>query len=153
MQCIGEGESVQRFRGNMDWSHKLRRGIGKNEGIGREEVTMRQRSTGAKTIKKNTNSTQNKSQTHRAKQYQVTSFLSTDCELSTETCSKNFYSLGPWIKADLEEKQCIIIICVYVYMCVCVYVCMLCMKVPVYECTPYYVWMYYYVILIAYSVT
>ena len=50
---------------------------------------------GAKTIKKNTNSTQNKSQTHRAKQYKVTSFLSTDCELSTETCSKNVYSLGP----------------------------------------------------------
>ena len=50
---------------------------------------------GAKTIKKNTNSTQNKFQTHRAKQYEVTSFLSTDCELSTETCSKNVYSLGP----------------------------------------------------------
>ena len=50
---------------------------------------------GAKTIKKNTNSTQNKCQTHRAKQYEVTSFLSTDCELSTETCSKNVYSLGP----------------------------------------------------------
>ncbi len=49
---------------------------------------------GAKTIKKNTNSTQNKSQTHRAKQYEVTSFLSTDCELSTETCSKNVYSRG-----------------------------------------------------------
>ena len=49
----------------------------------------------AKTIKKNTNSTQNKYQTHRAKQYEVTSFLSTDCELSTETCSKNVYSLGP----------------------------------------------------------
>ena len=48
-----------------------------------------------KTIKKNTNSTQNKSQTHRAKQYEVTSFLITDCELSTETCSKNVYSLGP----------------------------------------------------------
>ena len=52
-------------------------------------------SSWAKTIKKNTNSTQNKSQTHRAKQYEVTSFLSTDCELSTETCSKNVYSLGP----------------------------------------------------------
>ena len=49
----------------------------------------------AKTIKKNTNSTRNKSQTHRAKQYEVSSFLSTDCELSTETCSKNVYSLGP----------------------------------------------------------
>ena len=47
---------------------------------------------GAKTIKKNL--TQNKSQTHRAKQYEVTSFLSTDCELSTETCSKNVNSLG-----------------------------------------------------------
>ena len=52
-------------------------------------------SPGAKTIKKITNSTQNKSQTHRAKQYEVTSFLSTDCELSTETCSKNVYILGP----------------------------------------------------------
>ena len=51
--------------------------------------------SGAKTIKKNTNSTQNRSQTHRAKQYEVTSFLSTDCKLSTETCSKNVYSLGP----------------------------------------------------------
>ena len=51
---------------------------------------------GAKTIKKNTNSTQNKSETHHAKQYEVTSFLSTDCELSTEICSKNVYSLGPW---------------------------------------------------------
>ena len=55
-------------------------------------------SPGAKTIKKNTNSTQNKSQTHLAKQYEVTSFLSTDCELSTETCSKNVYSLGPWCR-------------------------------------------------------
>ena len=27
--------------------------------------------------------------------YEVTSFLSTDCELNTETCSKNVYSLGP----------------------------------------------------------
>ena len=51
--------------------------------------------SGAKTIKKNTNSNQNTFQTHRAKQYEVTSILSTDCELSTETCSKNVYSLGP----------------------------------------------------------
>ena len=55
-----------------------------------------QMSPGAKTIKKNTNSTQNKSQTQHAKQYEVTSFLSTYFELSTETCSKNVYSLGPW---------------------------------------------------------
>ena len=52
--------------------------------------------------KENTNSTQNKSQTHRAKQYEVTSFLSTDCELSTETCSKNVYSLGPRVRSDIE---------------------------------------------------
>ena len=52
-------------------------------------------SRGANTIKKNTDSTQNKSQTHRAKLYEVRSFLSTDCELSTMTCSKNVYSLGP----------------------------------------------------------
>ena len=58
-------------------------------------TTSTSRRPGAKTIKKNTNSTQNKSQTHCAKQYEVTSFLSTDCELSTETCSKNVYSLGP----------------------------------------------------------
>ena len=50
---------------------------------------------GAKTIKKNTNSTQNKCQTHNARAYAVTSFLSTDCELSTETCSRFVYSLGP----------------------------------------------------------
>ena len=51
---------------------------------------------GAKTIKKNTNSTQNKSQTHNARAYKVTSYLSTDCELSTETCSRFVYSFGPW---------------------------------------------------------
>ena len=49
----------------------------------------------AKTIKKNTNSTPNTSQTQRARAYEVTSFLSTACELSTDTCSKNVYSLGP----------------------------------------------------------
>ena len=47
---------------------------------------------GPKTIKKNTNSTPKKSQTQRAKQYKVTSFLSIDCELSTETCSRFLYS-------------------------------------------------------------
>ena len=46
----------------------------------------------------NTNTTQNKSQTHRAKQYEVTSFLSTDCELSTEICSKNA-SVAEWLRA------------------------------------------------------
>ena len=65
--------------------------IGPTTGTSRRPVNRQ----GAKTIKKNTNSTQNKSQTHRAKQYEATSFLSTDCELSTETCSKNVYSLGP----------------------------------------------------------
>ena len=63
------------------------------------ETSLKSR-VGAKTIKRNTNSTQNKSQTHRAKQYEVTSFLSTDCELSTETCSKNVYSLGPWCRNE-----------------------------------------------------
>ena len=70
-----------------------------NKSIHRKEQLATSRVTrlhpGAKTINKNTNSTQNKSETHRAKQYEVTSFLSTDCELSTETCSKNIYSLGP----------------------------------------------------------
>ena len=59
---------------------------------------------GAKTIKKNTNSTQNKSETHHAKQYEVTSFLSTDCELSTETCSKNVYGLRTY-RADYSITQ------------------------------------------------
>lgn len=61
--------------------------------------------SGAKTIKKNTNSTQNKSQTHRAKQYEVTSFLSTDCELSIETCSKKVYSLGPWSRSPASPNS------------------------------------------------
>ena len=59
---------------------------------------------GAKTIKTNTNSTQNKSQTHRAKQYEVTSFLSTDCELSTETCSKTFIVLAPGLPGQRSQK-------------------------------------------------
>ena len=58
----------------------------------RERYIILEWTTGAKTIKKNTNSTPNKYQTHRAKQYEVTSFLITYCELSTETCSKNVYS-------------------------------------------------------------
>ena len=49
-------------------------------------------SLGAKTIKKNNNLTQNKSQTQRASAYEVTSFQSIDCELSTETCSQNVYN-------------------------------------------------------------
>ena len=59
---------------------------------GGERYIILEWTTGAKTIKKNTNSTPNKYQTHRAKQYEVTSFLITYCELSTETCSKNVYS-------------------------------------------------------------
>ena len=47
---------------------------------------------GPKTIKKNTYSTPNKSQTQRARAYEVMSFLSTDCELSTK---RFLYSLGP----------------------------------------------------------
>ena len=50
---------------------------------------------GAKTIKKNPNSSPNKSQTQRARAYEVKSFLSTDCELSTNPCSRFLYSLGP----------------------------------------------------------
>ena len=68
-----------------------------------ESTVFSNNTPGAKTIKKNTNSTQNKFQTHRAKQYEVTSFLSTDCELSTETCSKNVYSLGPWVHMQSEH--------------------------------------------------
>ena len=37
--------------------------------------------------KKKKNLTLNKCQTQRARAYEVTSFRSTDCELSTETCS------------------------------------------------------------------
>ena len=60
---------------------------------------------GPKTIKKNTNSTPNKSQTHcaRAYDYEVTSFLSRDCELSTETCSTKVYSLGPRALAQFSQ--------------------------------------------------
>ena len=61
----------------------------------------RQKTPGPKTIKKDTNSTPNKSQTQRARTYKVTSFLSTDCELSTNPCSRFLYSLGPW-RRDLE---------------------------------------------------
>ena len=50
---------------------------------------------GLKTIKKNRNSTPNKSQTQRARAYDVTSFLSADCELSTNPCSRFLYSLDP----------------------------------------------------------
>ena len=50
---------------------------------------------GPETIEKNTNSTPNKSQTQRARAYEVTSFRSTDCELSTNPCSRFLYSLGP----------------------------------------------------------
>ena len=64
------------------------------------------RRPGAKTIKKNTNSTQNKSETHRAKQYEVTSFLSTDCELSTETCWVIPCQINQWFAShpsDFDE--------------------------------------------------
>ena len=53
------------------------------------------------------NSTQNKSQTQRAR---ATSFLSTDCELSMETCSKNVYSPGPIIKQLTTRVQSHIVI-------------------------------------------
>ena len=57
-------------------------------------VGMR-RIQGPKTVKKKINSTQNKSQIQSAGAYEVASLLSTDCELSTDTCSKNIYSIGP----------------------------------------------------------
>ena len=50
-----------------------------------DNVKVRQ---GPKTIKKNTNSTPNKYQTQRAGAYEVTSFLSTDCEMSTNSFSR-----------------------------------------------------------------
>ena len=49
---------------------------------------------GPKTIKKN--STQKNPKPTKLEDKKVMSFLSTDCELSTETCSKNVYSLDPW---------------------------------------------------------
>ena len=55
----------------------------------------------AKTIKKKKNSTRNKSQTQCARAYEVTSLLSTDCELSIETCSKTFIILAPCVDATL----------------------------------------------------
>ena len=51
-------------------------------------------------IKKNTNSTPNKSQTQRAGPWEVASFLSTDCELSTNPCSRFLCSLGPWLTTN-----------------------------------------------------
>ena len=54
---------------------------------------------GTNTIKKNKNSTQNKSKTQRARAYTVTSCPSTDCELSTETWSKKVDSIGLWCHA------------------------------------------------------
>ena len=59
------------------------------------QVKCLQVTPGAKTIEKKKNSTRNKSQTQRARAYEVTSFLSTDCEFGTETCSKDVYSLRP----------------------------------------------------------
>ena len=82
---------VHTWKTSKESHHKLPALPGNSPSRQREDAST----LGAKTIKKNTNSTRNKSQTHRAKQYEVTSFLSTDCELSTETCSKNVYSLGP----------------------------------------------------------
>ena len=51
------------------------------------------RQQGVNTINKKENSTENKSQTLRrhTRAYEVTSFLSTYLELSTETCSQNVY--------------------------------------------------------------
>ena len=46
-------------------------------------------------MQKNTNSTPNDSQTQRARTCEVRSFLSTDCELSTNPCSRFLYSIGP----------------------------------------------------------
>ena len=50
-----------------------------------------------KTIEKKEDLTQNKSQTQRARAYKITSFLSIYCELSTETCSRDLYSPGPFL--------------------------------------------------------
>ena len=33
------------------------------------------------------------------------SFLSTDWELSTDTCSKNVYSIGPWLVGEVEDVR------------------------------------------------
>ena len=56
--------------------------------------------SGAKIIKKNTKLDSKQTSTYRVKQYKVTSFLSTDCELSTNPCSKNVYNLGSWYALD-----------------------------------------------------
>ena len=50
---------------------------------------------GPKIIKKNTNSTPNKSQTQRARAYKVTSFLSTDCALAPRHVRDLLIVLGP----------------------------------------------------------
>ena len=67
---------------------------------------------GPKTIY--TNSTPNKYQTQRARAYEVTSFLSTDCELSTNPCSRFLYSLGPledWLKKLAKSRKTRIVVC------------------------------------------
>ena len=57
--------------------------------------SRRRECPGPNTIQLNTNSTLNKYQSQRARAYEVTSFLSTDCELSTNPCSRLLYSIGP----------------------------------------------------------
>ena len=61
----------------------------------REDQEERCRPTGTKIIKKNTKLDSKQTSNVPCYQYKVTSFLSTDCELSTNPCSKNVYNLGP----------------------------------------------------------
>ena len=58
----------------------------------------------ANTIKKNTNSTQNKSQTHRAKQYEVMSFLSTDCEHRDMLEKRLVFAQDVWSGEELGKE-------------------------------------------------
>ena len=62
--------------------------------FGLKRGSNKQLRPGPKTIKKRQNATQNKSQTQRARAYTVTSFLSTDCVLSTGHAKKTFIISG-----------------------------------------------------------
>ena len=59
----------------------------------------------AKTIKKNTNSTQSKYQTYNARAYDVTSFLSADCEIHARDL---FIVLGPCLCIPCMLHMCLL---------------------------------------------
>ena len=63
--------------------------------------TKNRKSPGPKTKEKNTNSTQNKSESQSTRAYKVTSFLSTDCELAPIHARDFIIVLGPMFESPL----------------------------------------------------